>query len=141
MIRCRTSDLHTLRRACRRGKGLRFSRLKGRHPASPEKNRHPAGLRPELPSPPGRCLKRIASRIKRRNPMKVSEIMTRDVFLASPGQKLREVAAEMEKRDIGLLPVSDNDRLVGMITDRDIAVRAISHGLGPEASVRDVMSA
>ena len=73
--------------------------------------------------------------------MKVSEIMTRDVFLASPGQKLREVAAEMEKRDIGVLPVSDSDRLVGMITDRDIAVRAISHGLGPEASVRDVMSA
>jgi len=72
--------------------------------------------------------------------MKVSEIMTRDVFLASPGQKLREVAAEMEKRD-GVLPVGDKDRLVGMITDRDIAVRAISHGLGPEASVRDVMSA
>ena len=73
--------------------------------------------------------------------MKVSEIMTRDVFLASPGQKLREVAAEMEKHDIGLLPVSDKDRLVGMITDRDIAVRGISHGLGPEANVRDVMSA
>ncbi len=73
--------------------------------------------------------------------MKVSEIMTRDVFLASPGQRLRDVAAEMEKHDIGVLPVSDNDRLVGMITDRDIAVRAISHGLGPEAPVREVMSA
>src|SRR5216684_5458967 len=72
--------------------------------------------------------------------MKVSEIMTRDVFLASPGQKLRDVAAEMEKHDIGVLPVGDNDRLVGMITDRDIAVRGISHGLGPEAPVRDVMS-
>jgi CBS domain-containing protein len=73
--------------------------------------------------------------------MKVSEIMTRDVCLASPGQKLRDVAAEMKKRDIGVLPVADNDRLVGMITDRDIAVRGISQGLGPEASVRDVMSA
>jgi CBS domain-containing protein len=73
--------------------------------------------------------------------MKVSEIMTRDVCLASPGQKLRDVAAEMEKRDIGVLPVSDNDRLVGMITDRDIAIRAICRGLGPDASVRDVMSA
>lgn len=72
--------------------------------------------------------------------MKVSEIMTRDVFLASPGQRLRDVAGEMEKRDIGALPVGDNDRLVGMITDRDIAVRAISHGLGPDAPVRDVMS-
>ena len=73
--------------------------------------------------------------------MKVSEIMTRDICLASPSQTLRETAAEMEKRDIGVLPVGDNDRLVGMITDRDIAVRGISHGLGPEAPVRDVMSA
>ena len=73
--------------------------------------------------------------------MKVSEIMTRDICLASPSQALREAAAEMEKRDIGVLPVGDSDRLVGMITDRDIAVRGISHGLGPEAPVRDVMSA
>jgi len=73
--------------------------------------------------------------------MKVNEIMTRDVCLASPGQKLRDVAAEMKKRDIGVLPVGDNERLVGMITDRDIAVRGISQGLGPDAIVRDVMSA
>jgi CBS domain-containing protein len=73
--------------------------------------------------------------------MKVGNIMTRDVHIASPSQKLREVAAEMEKHDIGVLPVGDNDRLVGMITDRDIAVRGISHGLGPDASVHDVMSA
>ena len=72
--------------------------------------------------------------------MKVSDIMTRDVRLANPSQKLREAAAEMEKNDIGVLPVGENDRLVGMITDRDIAVRGISHGLGPDASVRDVMS-
>jgi CBS domain-containing protein len=72
--------------------------------------------------------------------MKVSDIMTRDVHLASPSQRLRDVAAEMEKHDIGVLPVGDNDRLVGMITDRDIAVRGISHGLGPDAPVRDVMS-
>jgi CBS domain-containing protein len=72
--------------------------------------------------------------------MKVGEIMTRDVLIASPGQKLRDVAAEMEKHDIGIMPVGENDRLVGMITDRDIAVRGISHGLGPDAPVRDVMS-
>jgi CBS domain-containing protein len=72
--------------------------------------------------------------------MKVSDIMTRDVHLASPSQKLREAASEMEKCDVGVLPVGENDRLVGMITDRDIAVRGISHGLGPDASVRDVMS-
>jgi CBS domain-containing protein len=73
--------------------------------------------------------------------MKVSEIMTRNVCIASPDQKLREVAAEMERHDIGVLPVADNDRLMGIITDRDIAVRAISRGLGPEDRVRDVMSA
>jgi CBS domain-containing protein len=73
--------------------------------------------------------------------MKVSEIMTRDVRLASPGQSLREVASEMEKHDVGVLPVGDNDRLIGMITDRDIAIRGISRGLGPDARVRDVMSA
>jgi CBS domain-containing protein len=72
--------------------------------------------------------------------MKASDIMTRDVHLANPSQKLREVAAEMEKHDIGVLPVGENDRLVGIITDRDIAVRGISHGLGPDAPVRDVMS-
>lgn len=72
--------------------------------------------------------------------MKVCDIMTRDVHLASPSQKLREAASEMEKNDIGVLPVGENDRLVGMITDRDIAVRGISHGLGPDAPVRDVMS-
>jgi CBS domain-containing protein len=44
--------------------------------------------------------------------MKVSEIMTRDFCLASLSQTLREAAAEMEKRDIGVLPVGDNDRLV-----------------------------
>jgi CBS domain-containing protein len=72
--------------------------------------------------------------------MKVSDIMTRDVHLANPSQKLREVATEMERHDIGVLPVGDNDRLVGMITDRDIAVRGISHGLGPDTPVRDVMT-
>lgn len=72
--------------------------------------------------------------------MKVSDLMSRDVCLAAPSQKLRDVAAEMEKNDIGVMPVRDNDRLVGMITDRDIAVRGISRGLGPDAPVRDVMS-
>ena len=73
--------------------------------------------------------------------MKVSEIMTRDVCLASPQQSLREVAAEMAKHDVGVLPVGEKDRLVGMITDRDIAIRGISRGLGPDTPVREVMSA
>lgn len=72
--------------------------------------------------------------------MKVKELMTRHVCLSTPDQRLRDVAAEMEQHDIGVLPVTRNDRLVGMITDRDIAVRGIAHGLGPDACVRDVMS-
>jgi len=66
--------------------------------------------------------------------MKISEIMTRNVCIASPDQKLREVAAEMERHDIGVLPVADNDRLMGIITDRDIAVRAISRGFEEDES-------
>jgi CBS domain-containing protein len=73
--------------------------------------------------------------------MKVSEIMTRDIHISSPGQNLGRVAAYMVTHNIGVLPVAENDRLVGMITDRDIAVRGMSRGLGPEACVRDVMSA
>jgi predicted transcriptional regulator len=53
----------------------------------------------------------VAALRERRNRMKVSEIMTRDVCLANPGQKLHDVAAEMKKRDIGVLPVGGNERL------------------------------
>ena len=46
----------------------------------------------------------------------------------------------MADQDIGALPVGENDRLVGMITDRDIAVRAVCKGLGPDTKIREVMS-
>jgi CBS domain-containing protein len=66
--------------------------------------------------------------------------MSRDVRLANPGQTIRDVAKIMADIDAGSVPVSDNDRLVGMITDRDIAVRAVAQGKGPDTPVRDVMS-
>lgn len=72
--------------------------------------------------------------------MKVREAMTGDVCLASPDWSIREAARAMADRDIGSLPVGENDRLVGMVTDRDIAVRAVAEGLDPDAKVRDVMS-
>jgi len=72
--------------------------------------------------------------------MRVSECMTREVRVASPGQTIREVAGIMAEIDAGVLPVGDNDRLVGMITDRDIAIRAVAQGKGPDTPVRDVMS-
>src|SRR5262249_44521316 len=54
---------------------------------------------------------------------------------------IQEAARTMARTDAGALPVGENDRLVGMITDRDIAVRAVAEGKGPETKVRDVMSA
>ena len=72
--------------------------------------------------------------------MKVSEAMTREVRLAKPDQSIREAAHLMAELDIGALPVEENDRLVGMITDRDIAVRAVAEGRGPDTQVRDVMT-
>jgi len=72
--------------------------------------------------------------------MQVREAMTRDVRLATPGQSIRDAARLMSECDAGILPVGENDRLVGMISDRDIAVRAVAKGLGPDTPVRDVMS-
>ena len=72
--------------------------------------------------------------------MRVSEAMSRNVRLADPGQSIRDVARVMSEIDAGAVPVQDNDRLVGMITDRDIAVRAVALGKGPDTPVRDVMS-
>ena len=72
--------------------------------------------------------------------MRVSETMTRDVRIASPDQSIREAARIMAEIDAGVLPVGENDRLVGMITDRDIAIRAVAEGKGPDTSVREVMT-
>lgn len=72
--------------------------------------------------------------------MRVSEAMTREVRLANPAQSIREVAKIMAEIDAGAVPVGENDRLVGMITDRDIAIRAVALGKGPDTPVRDVMS-
>ena len=72
--------------------------------------------------------------------MRVSEAMTRDVRVANPGQSIREVAKIMGEIDAGALPVGENDRLVGMITDRDIAIRAVGEGRSPNTAIRDVMS-
>ncbi|HYG55123.1 MAG TPA: CBS domain-containing protein [Burkholderiales bacterium] len=72
--------------------------------------------------------------------MRVSEVMTRDVRVANPSQTIRDVAQIMAEIDAGALPVGENDRLVGVITDRDIAIRAIAEGKGPDTPVSEVMS-
>src|SRR5688572_12903766 len=72
--------------------------------------------------------------------MRVNEAMSRDVRVANPKQGIREAAKIMAEIDAGALPVGENDRLVGMITDRDIAVRAVAEGKGPDTPVSEVMS-
>jgi CBS domain-containing protein len=72
--------------------------------------------------------------------MQIKEVMSRDVVLASPRQSLREVAQMMAERDIGFMPVGDQDRIVGMVTDRDIVVRGLATGKGPDTPVSEVMT-
>ena len=72
--------------------------------------------------------------------MKVSDIMTTPTLLTTPQSRLSEAAMLMSQHDIGSLPVGDNDRLVGMVTDRDIVVRGLARGLSADSSVREVMS-
>jgi len=72
--------------------------------------------------------------------MKIHELMTSNVQTISPDQSAREAANFMLNNDAGSIPVTDGDRLVGMITDRDIAVRGIAKGHGPDTPVRDLMT-
>ncbi len=72
---------------------------------------------------------------------KVSEIMTADVRVVAPEATLRDAAALMQRIDVGALPVCDGDRLLGMLTDRDITVRSTARGLDPGTTpVSAVMS-
>src|SRR5260221_13333321 len=66
--------------------------------------------------------------------------MTRDVRLASPEETIQQAAQIMKGLNVGALPVGHDDRLVGMITDRDIAIRGVAEGKAPDAKVRDVMT-
>jgi len=63
--------------------------------------------------------------------MKVQQIMTRDVECIQPDRTLQEAASRMKALDVGALPVCGNNRLEGMITDRDIVVRSIAKGHDP----------
>ena len=72
--------------------------------------------------------------------MKVSEVMTRDVQTIQPDQPVQEAASFMLSADAGSIPVTEGDRLIGMITDRDIAVRGIAKGYGPDTPVRELMT-
>lgn len=73
--------------------------------------------------------------------MKVSEVMTREVEVISPDASLREAARKMDDLNVGVLPVCDGQRLVGILTDRDITVRATAIGESPDVTrVDEVMT-
>ena len=72
--------------------------------------------------------------------MQIRDVMTTDVKTLSPDQSIREAAALMADIDSGALLVNDQDRLIGMITDRDIAIRAVAKGLDCDTPIREVMS-
>lgn len=72
--------------------------------------------------------------------MRVSDAMTRDVCVVRPDHTIEDAARMMLAIDAGLLPVGDDDRLLGTITDRDIAVRAVGEGKGPKTEVGEVMT-
>jgi CBS domain-containing protein len=66
--------------------------------------------------------------------------MSSDVEVVTPEQPIREAAQFMLRGDAGAMPVSDGDRLIGMVTDRDITVRGVAEGLGPDTPVSQVMT-
>jgi len=72
--------------------------------------------------------------------MRCSEIMTRDVRVASPEMSLRDVGAMMREGDMGAVPVVDGGKLVGIVTDRDIVVRAVAEGRDPSTPVAEAMT-
>ena len=70
--------------------------------------------------------------------MQISEVMTTDVKIANPDQTIAQAARMMQDLDAGILPVADGDRLVGMISDRDIAIRAVAAGKSPDTAIREI---
>src|SRR5689334_2860214 len=74
--------------------------------------------------------------------MKVQDIMTKEVEVVHPDDSVQEAARRMRVREVGFLPVCEDDRLVGVLTDRDIVLRSTAEGTHPNQSIgRDLMTA
>jgi CBS domain-containing protein len=79
--------------------------------------------------------------VRKEAKMKLRDVMTREVEVVHPEASVTEAAEKMRSLDVGPLPVCDGDRLVGMITDRDVTVRATAQGRDPgTVRVREVMT-
>lgn len=71
---------------------------------------------------------------------KIKELMSRDVKVISPDATIREAAQQMLKGNFGMMPVGENDKMIGSISDRDITIRAVADGKDTDTKVREVMS-
>src|SRR5918992_4123600 len=81
--------------------------------------------------------------IRKRKTMKIEEIMTRDPATVTPGATVRDAAKLMQRENTGIIPVVDSEgtkRLVGVVTDRDIAIRVVAEGRGSDIRVSEVMT-
>lgn len=72
--------------------------------------------------------------------MRIADVMTAQPQTAQAGDSMRSVAEQMEQGDFGSMPVLENGRIAGIVTDRDIAIRGVAKGLSPDRPVREVMS-
>jgi CBS domain-containing protein len=72
--------------------------------------------------------------------MKISDVMTTDVETVSADDTAQDAAKFMLRAEAGSIPVCDGDKVIGMITDRDIAVRGVAEGRGPDTPIRDLMT-
>lgn len=70
----------------------------------------------------------------------LKDVMSRNVQVISPDATMKEAARQMRDGDFGMMPVGENDRMIGAISDRDIAIRAIADGKDANTKVRDIMS-
>ena len=70
----------------------------------------------------------------------LKDVMSKDVQVISPNGTIREAALQMLKGNFGMMPVEENDRMIGSISDRDITIRAVAEGKDSSAKVRDVMT-
>jgi CBS domain-containing protein len=71
---------------------------------------------------------------------KLKDLMSRDVQIISPDGTIKEAAQQMRKGNFGMMPVGENDRMIGTISDRDIVIRAVAEGKDPSTKVREIMS-
>jgi len=70
----------------------------------------------------------------------LKDVMSHDVKVLNPDAAIKDAARQMRDGDFGLMPVGENDRLIGTISDRDIVIRGVAEGMDTSARVRDVMS-